>query len=79
MIDLRSAPSQVVQALKRLKEPGNEAFSEFLAGERDTATQKLVSSGDMVQIHRLQGRAEAMQDLLRAIEESVEAEQVRKR
>ena len=34
------------------------------------AKGRLVSATDMVTIHRLQGRAEAFEDLLKAIEES---------
>lgn len=70
MIDLNSAEIQAVSALNRLREPGNEALKRLLSSELEAATQKLVRAGDMVTIHRLQGRAEAFEDLLRAIEES---------
>lgn len=70
MIDLNSAGLQAVQALSRLREPGNEALSRLLTSELETAKQRLIHAGDMVTIHRLQGRAEAFEDLLRAIQES---------
>jgi putative heme degradation protein len=70
MIDLNSAEIQAVHALNRLREPGNEALGRLLASELEVAKQKLVHAGDTVTIHRLQGRAEAFEDLLRAIEES---------
>jgi hypothetical protein len=38
--------------------------------EVEKALQKLVNADDMVTIHRLQGRVEAFEDLLRAVEES---------
>jgi hypothetical protein len=70
MIDLNTANPQAVRALSRLKEPGWEALVGLLRSELDAAKQKLVHAGDMVTIHRLQGRAEALEDLLRATEES---------
>jgi hypothetical protein len=70
MIDLNSASPQAVRALNRLKELGNEALVELFEAELEAAKQKLVYAGDTVAIHRLQGRAEAFESLLRAIEES---------
>jgi hypothetical protein len=70
MIDLNSADIQAVKALLRLKEPGNDALLRLIEVELESAKQKLVKAVDMVQIHRLQGRAEAFEDLLRAVEES---------
>lgn len=70
MIDLNSADIQAVKALLRLKEPGNDALLRLIEAELEAAKQKLVKAVDMVQIHRLQGRAEAYEDLLRAVEES---------
>lgn len=72
MIDLNSADPQSVKALARLKEPGNEALIRLLRSELEVAKQKLVYASDMGMIHRLQGRAEAFEDLLRAAEESAE-------
>ena len=70
MIDLNSADIQAVKALLRLREPGNEALLRLIEAELETAKQKLVKAIDMVQVHRLQGRAEAFEDLLKAVEES---------
>lgn len=70
MIDLKNADPQSVKSLARLKEPGGEALLRLLRSELDTAKQKLVYAADMGSIHRLQGRAEALEDLLRATEES---------
>lgn len=72
MIDLNSAETQALKALSRLREPGNEALLRLLTSELEAAKQKLVHAGDMAVIHRLQGRAEAYEDLLRAVEESAE-------
>jgi hypothetical protein len=70
MIDLNNADMQAVVALARLREPGNEALLRLMALELEEAKHKLIRAGDMVMIHRLQGRAEAFEDLLKAIEES---------
>lgn len=70
MIDLNSADIQAIKALLRLREPGNEALLRLIEAELETAKQKLVKAIDMVQVHRLQGRAEAFEDLLKAVEES---------
>ena len=70
MIDLNNAEKQAIHALVRLREPGNEAFLRLLKAELEAAKLKLVHAADMVQVHRLQGRAEALQDLLTAVDES---------
>jgi len=70
MIDLNSIDAQHVKALLRLKEQGSDKLFEFFRSEIDRGTQKLVKATDMVEIHRMQGRVEAYEDLLRAIEES---------
>jgi len=70
MIDLNSIDKQQVRALLRLKEAGSDKLLEFFKDEIDRGTQKLVKATDMVEIHRMQGRVEAYEDLLRAIEES---------
>ena len=71
MIDLNSADPQSVKALARLKESGGEALLKLLQTEMDVAKQKLVYAGDMGSIHRLQGRAEVYEDLLRAAKEAL--------
>lgn len=70
MIDLNSIDKQQARALLRLKEIGGDKLLEFFKDEIGRGTQKLVKATDMVEIHRLQGRVEAFEDLLRAIEES---------
>lgn len=74
MIDLNNADIQAVSALARLREPGNEAFLRLVEAEKESAKQKLVHASDMVQIHRLQGRAEAFADLLDAVKDSQKVE-----
>lgn len=70
MINLNTIDTQQAKALNRLKELGNDQFLVLLRSLVDEAKQKLVTATDMVQIHRLQGRAEAFEDLLKAVEES---------
>ena len=74
MIDLNNADIQQVQSLVRLREPGYTAFLKLLEAELESAKQKLMHAADMVSIHRLQGRAEAFEDLLKAVEESPKVE-----
>jgi len=71
MIDLNLTDAKHVQALLKIKEAGSaNPFVAFLEGEIKKAAARLIQADDTVTIHRLQGRAEAFQDLLSAIEES---------
>ena len=70
MIDLNLCNQQQVQALLSLKEAGNPALVKLLEELVEAAKARLVTATDTVNIHRLQGRAEAFEDFLRAIEES---------
>jgi hypothetical protein len=70
MIDLNQCDSQHVNALLRVKETGDTSLQNLLGELVTMAKGRLVSATDMVTIHRLQGRAEAFEDLLKAIEES---------
>mgnify|MGYP001319929784 FL=1 len=70
MIDLNLCDPQQAQALLQIKETGNDQLPSLLRAEVLTAKAKLVIATDMVSIHRLQGRAEAFEDLLKAIEDS---------
>ena len=70
MIDLNLCNPQHVNALLRVKEAGDTSLQDLLGELIDTAKGRLVSATDMVTIHRLQGRAEAFEDLLTAVEES---------
>ena len=70
MIDLNLCDQKHVKALLRLKETGDVALVGLFEAEAELAKARLVSATDMVNVHRLQGRAEAFEDLLRAMEES---------
>ena len=70
MINVNSLSVSEVSALNRLREPGVNKISTVLENELASTKQKLVYANDMGTIHRLQGRAEAFEDLLKAIEES---------
>ena len=70
MINVNSLGSQEVTALNRLREPGLDKVLTILQGELEGAKQKLVYANETALIHRLQGRAEAFEDLLKAVEES---------
>ena len=70
MIDLNQCDSQHVNSLLRVKEAGDTSLQDLSGELVNMAKGRLVSAIDMVKIHRLQGRAEAFEDLLKAIEES---------
>lgn len=74
MIDLNNADIQSVKSLARLREPGGDALLKLFRAELESAKQKLVHATDMAHIHRLQGRAEAFEDLLKAVEEAPKVE-----
>ena len=70
MIDLNLCTLQHVKSLLRIKETGNTSFTDLIEKLVDIAKDRLVPATDTVTIHRLQGRAEAYEDLLKAINES---------
>jgi hypothetical protein len=70
MINVNKLDSLEISALNRLREPGINKVITILQGELEETKQKLVYANEMGLIHRLQGRAEAFEDLLKAIEES---------
>lgn len=70
MIDLNLCGQQQVSALLRIKETGDKALLNLFKEEAEKAKARLVSATDMVSVHRLQGRAEAFEDLLAAIEDA---------
>ena len=70
MINVNSLSVSEVSALNRLREPGVNKVLTVLESELASTKQKLVYANEMGTIHRLQGRAEAFEDLLKAIEES---------
>ena len=70
MINVNKLDSLEISALNRLREPGINKVITVLQGELEDTKQKLVYANEMDIIHRLQGRAEAFEDLIKAIEES---------
>jgi hypothetical protein len=68
MMDLNLCDQQHVKALLRLKETGETALLGLFKAEAELAKARLVSATDTVTIHRLQGRAEAFEDLLMSVE-----------
>ena len=70
MINVNKLDSSEISALNRLREPGIDKVITILQGELEDTKQKLVYANETDIIHRLQGRAEAFEDLLKAIEES---------
>jgi len=70
MINVNKLSSSEITALNRLREPGIDKILKVLQDELESTKQKLVYANEMDIIHRLQGRAEALEDLLKAVEES---------
>tara|TARA_B110000977_G_C10622720_1_gene316854 strand:- start:50 stop:283 length:234 start_codon:yes stop_codon:yes gene_type:complete len=70
MIDLNLCDPQHLKALLRLKETGETALLGLFEAEAELAKARLVNATDTVTIHRLQGRAEAFEDLLTSVEEA---------
>ena len=70
MINVNKLSSSEITALNRLREPGIDQVLNVLQYELESTKQKLVYANEMDIIHRLQGRAEALEDLLKAVEES---------
>jgi len=77
MINVNKLDSSEISALNRLREPGIDKVITILQGELEGTKQKLIYANEMAQVHRLQGRAEAFADLLKAIEESQKVEKAR--
>ena len=70
MINVNKLDSSEISALNRLREPGIDKVITILQGELEDTKRDRVYANEMDIIHRLQGRAEAFEDLLKAIEES---------
>ena len=62
---------QHIHALARLREPGFEKLLDVFTRQQEEARAQLVVADEMARIHRLQGRAQAFEDLLKAVEEAV--------
>ena len=71
MINLNTVEKSVARAIASLREPHNQKYLEFIQSQVDETKAKLVKADDMVLIHRLQGRAEAFDDLLQAVDDAV--------
>lgn len=61
-----------IQALMRCKLPENESLLSLFRVRLEEVKTALVVADDLVKIHRLQGRAEVLQDFLDAVEASHE-------
>ena len=61
-----------MQALNRCKLPENEALLKLFQEKLNEAKTALVQADNPVLLHRLQGRAEALQDFLDSVEASNE-------
>ena len=70
MININELSEQHVMALARLGDPQMVQVIEMLRHVNDETKASLVKAGDMVSVHRLQGRAEAYENLLRSIEDA---------
>jgi gamma-glutamyl phosphate reductase len=70
MINVNKLSSSEITALNRIREPGINQVLKVLQDELESTKQKLVYANEMDVIHRMQGRAEALEDLLKAVDES---------
>ncbi len=70
MINVNKLSSSEITALNRIREPGINQVLKVIQDELEGTKQKLVYANETSIIHRLQGRAEALEDLLKAVEES---------
>ena len=61
-----------MQALNRCKLPENEALLKLFQEKLNEAKNALVQADNPVLLHRLQGRAETLQDFLDSVEASNE-------
>lgn len=63
---------QHIQALMRCKLPDSESLLALFRVRLEETKASLIAADDLVRIHRLQGRAEALADFLEAVEKSPE-------
>ena len=77
MINVNKLSSSEITALNRIREPGINQVLKVLQDELESTKQKLVYANEMDVIHRMQGRAEALEDLLKAVDESQKVEKAR--
>lgn len=74
MISLHNADKHVLQSLAKLREPSMSGVLKLVSGLMEEAKVALVATDDMVRVHRLQGRAQAFDDLLKAVDDAASAE-----
>lgn len=74
MININQEEAQVIRALARLGLAEGKHQREFIERQVSATKEKLVTATDMVLIHRLQGKAEAYQDLLKAVDDALTIE-----
>ena len=67
MINVNKLSSSEITALNRIREPGINQVLKVLQDELESTKQKLVYANEMDVIHRMQGRAEALEDLLKRL------------
>jgi len=68
-MNFNQADSQVWQALNRLRAPEMQALLKFFQNQAEHAKTSLIYV-EGVQLHRLQGRAGYLEDLLEAVEQA---------
>lgn len=69
-MNFNQADVQVWQALNRLKAPEMQALLKFFHNQAEHTKASLIHA-EGVQLHRLQGRAGYLEDLLEAVEQAV--------
>ena len=72
MIPINELTPDQVRSLARIKQVGGDRIFEVMNFLIAEGKQSLVRADEMARIHRLQGRVEAFQDLLAAIEDAAE-------
>lgn len=70
MININAFEASEVRALAVLAGMNYETLRLLIKGFAQKAKDNLVTAGDTVSIHRLQGRAGAFEDLLKAAEDA---------
>jgi hypothetical protein len=68
MFNLNTLDVQEIRALARMLEPGNDKVLKIIGSLLDETKAALVSADETARIHRLQGRAQALQGFLDAVE-----------
>lgn len=70
MININNESAQTIQALARINQLGNTHLFKFIEKQVDETKTKLVTAVDDAQLRRLQGRAEAFIDFLKAVDDA---------